>query len=111
MIAPPMTHPLFPRRSPILTRSRSAMAQFVSEPLLTLVTEGVSASAPLVAPLAPFVPLVTLGFPPDAFGIPVRPRALADIYPSGSGRRIHLGDRHSRSGDAFDPSIPGIHHP
>ena len=40
------------------------MAQYVSEPLLTLVMEGVSASDPSVAPLVPFVPPVTPGFPP-----------------------------------------------
>ena len=40
------------------------MAQFVSEPLLSLVTEGVSASAPSVPLSAPFVPPVTPGFPP-----------------------------------------------
>ena len=64
MIAPLRTHLLSSRRNPILTRSRSAMAQFASEPLLTLASEVVSASVPPTPASIPSVPFMTQGFHP-----------------------------------------------
>ena len=57
-------------RSLILTRSRSAMAQFAGEPLISVALEGISASVPLTFALTPSVPLVTPGFYPLVPGTP-----------------------------------------
>ena len=46
------------------------MAQFASESLLTLASKVVTVSIPLTFASTPFVPLVTLGFHPMAFGAP-----------------------------------------
>ena len=56
-IAPLRCRPSPFRRSPVLTRSWLAMAQRTIEPLLTLVTEGVSTSAPPVISLTSTVPV------------------------------------------------------
>ena len=86
MIAPPRIRPVTSYRSPVLTRSRSAMAQFAGEPLISVALEGISTSVPLTLASTPSVPLVAPGFHPLVLGAPQHAAgALADLLPSRSG--------------------------
>ena len=80
MIAPHRCRPPLSRRSPVLTRSWSAMAQFTSKPQLSVALEGTSTSVPPTLVLTPFVPLVTPGFHPLVFGTPLHLAGLGQAY-------------------------------
>ena len=54
-IAPPRIRPLAPCRSPVITRSRSVMAQFVGDSQAPIALEGVPVLAPPTLALVPSV--------------------------------------------------------
>ena len=55
IIAPPRIHPLAPYRSPVITRSRSVMAQFVGDSQVPVAREMVPVSVPPAPALTPSV--------------------------------------------------------